>query len=240
MKMFLVVLLACVAPAASGQPAVPGEAPENPPFKEAQVLPADEAAHQPDFLEFRKQLIAAVAKRDRASLIEHLADDVSNELAGVLGLPEFISFYGLTGKTDTGHDESFIWEELKEILALGGTFRDGAFHAPYLTTQFPDEFDAFEFAVITGKDVNVRQGPGTNTRVVAKKSYTIVRVLDWGDSPEATLSAGEKTYGWVRVGLPTGETGYVYGKYVRSPIACRAIFQKRGGAWKLAIFVCGD
>lgn len=240
MKCLIALLVWCVEPALAEEAGTTGKKPQNPPFKEVQVLPVDEAAQQPDFVEFRKKLIVAVKKRDRAFLIEHLADDVDNVCAGIHGIQAFVSFYGLAGKTESGYEESFIWEEMQEFLALGGAFEDGEFQVPYVFTQFPDEFDAFEFGVIVGKNVNVREHPSADAPVIAKKSYTIVRIWDEATGPESKDPESGILYNWTQVGLPTGEIGYIYEKYVRLAINCRAGFQKRDGTWKMTFFVCGD
>ena len=109
------------------------------------------------------------------------------------------------------------------------------FMAPYTYSNFPDQFDAFEYGAIIGDGVNVRRGPGTGHPIIKTLSFDIIRVNDW----TPTKTRGDKG-GWISVALIDGQKGYVASEYIRSPVDYRAIFNKENGRWIMTAFVAGD
>lgn len=105
----------------------------------------------------------------------------------------------------------------------------------------PEEFDQFEYHAIFGNNVNLREQPKPNAKVISKLSYNIVQI----DEPSAVkrkTGPGEWdwVYDWHKVKTLGGKTGWVKAEFVRSPIDYRAGFQKKGGVWKMTFFVAGD
>ena len=122
------------------------------------------------------------------------------------------------------------------VLALGGKFEaDRTFLAPYIYSNFPDKFDAFEHGAIIGENVRVRREAHARATVLRNLSFDIVKVIEW----TAKRSPGEKS-GWIAVELADGQRGFVSEDYIRSPINYRAIFQKQGDTWVMTAFIAGD
>lgn len=205
-------------------------------FREMRLDFTDEAPKQADFQAFRDTLIAAVDRKDTAFLLEHVSADIKCSFGMESGIADFTKMW----KLDTSPATSEIWHELKEVLRLGGVFRDGAFVAPYVFETFPDDFDAFEYGAITGDNVNVRERPDLGAPSVARVSRLVVRML-YEENPQRTKDPqSDDIYPWQKVVLPSGQVGYVFGKYVRSPIDYRAFFAREGATWKMQFFVAGD
>ena len=127
-------------------------------------------------------------------------------------------------------DRSELWDELRVVLASGGRFSSPpSFAAPYVYSNWPDGFDSFECAAVTGRNVRLRSAPKLDAPVIASVSHVIVRLLE--------PATGEL---WSRVQLGDGRTGYMWHAYVRSPIDYRALFNVIDGRWRMTAFVAGD
>lgn len=206
------VLAALLVPSAAlGQPALP---------------PVDEAAASPDFFSFRAQLQSAVARRDAAAVMAALHPNVKLSFGGDAGLADFETTWRPSAP------DSPLWEALGSVLALGGSFApDGTFTAPYVFARWPADRDAFEHVAVVGSGVRVRAAPAASAPVVGALSLCIVRLSE-------PLSPDPGS--WARVELGAGRTGYVDGRYVRSPIDYRARFAKIDGRWQITLFLAGD
>jgi hypothetical protein len=194
-------------------------------FAAATFVPVDEAATQPDFFLFRARLQEAVARRDVNALLQDVDPQVVASFGDDPGIASFRTLWGLDAPAT-----SALWAELGTALALGGGFdEDGAFVAPYTSSEWPDDRDAFEHVAIVGSIVRVRAAPAADAVVVATVGLEIV-----GRAQEQPDSA------WMAIALPDGRTGYVDSRYVRSPLGYRARFEKVEGRWRLTSFVAGD
>jgi hypothetical protein len=188
------------------------------------LRPVDEAARRPDFVDFRRRLRDAVARKDEAAILANVDPGVRISFDDSGGREAF--------KKDVieDRDEDF-WLEFATILRLGGRFRESdAFDAPYTFSAWPDEFDSYECAAITGSRVRVRAKPGLDGRIMTELDYAIVRAN----------RGNVETPGWMGVQLPDGRTGFVSSQYVRGPIDRRALFQFHDGRWWLMAYVAGD
>ena len=198
----------------------------------AKLYPVDEAAKDPSFYTFRAQLLKTIQQKDSASLYGFLSPAIRNSFGDDNGVGVFKRMWKPELST------SKIWMELLTVLALGGKFEgERMFMAPYTYSNFPDQFDAFEYGAIVGDGVNVRRGPGTDHPIIRTLSFDIIRVNDWNWTP--TKTRGEKG-GWITVALSDGQKGYVAREYIRSPVDYRAIFNKENGRWVMTAFVAGD
>lgn len=132
------------------------------------------------------------------------------------------------GRNERGFDKRrFVFENDKQM-----------FTAPYLFSQpFPKNVDVFEHAAIFGENVKLYKQPRANSSVVATLSYNVVKP-DYNRSIK--VKSKEFEFHWVKVKTLGGKQGFVRGKFVRSPIDYRAIFQKTNGKWKMTAFVAGD
>lgn len=203
---------------------------------ENKVFPVDEAAKNPDFLQFRQELLIALEQKNLGFLVKHIDDNIKVSFGGYHGIEDFIKYWEL----DQQPQQSKIWKTLKDTLELGGKFEENnlnSFIAPYtfLSRKITDSYSQL---IITGTDVRIRKKPSLQGEIIGSLSYDIVTSMFEDNLPSTTING--ETYLWVKIKTQTGIEGYVYGKYVRSPIDYRANFQKRGDSWKMIFFVAGD
>ncbi|MDQ1329375.1 MAG: hypothetical protein QG641_2665, partial [Candidatus Poribacteria bacterium] len=204
-------------------------------------IPMDEADQNPDFKKFRDELINAIKKKDLKFLLQHTDDKISYSFGGCdedTIIKGFIKFW----KLDENPEKSEIWYELGEVLRLGGAFNDEktSFTAPISSARWPGILDAYEGSVIIGENVNVRSEPSSKSKVITRLSYCVVR---GGKSENETGSEtiNGETYPWIAISTSGFDVyGYVFGKYIRSPIDYRACFEKKNGVWKMVFFIAGD
>lgn len=222
---------------------VHGEPPDTsrpPRFERFQLVPVDEAQDDPSFLTFRKELQAAIKKRDTAALLAALHPEFKSSFGGDGGIEEFVRMWGLA---EADSASSKVWHELARVLEHGGAFvpvnESRVFIAPYVSARFPDEYDSFEYAAVTGENVKVRKSPSSTGEIAATVSHEIVYVRPNRDEDKAETIGGE-SHPWIPVVLWNGVEGFIYGKYVRSPLGWRAGFEKQDGKWKMTFFLSGD
>lgn len=188
------------------------------------LRPVDEAARRADFVEFRRGLQDAVARKDEAAVLAVVDPGVRISFGDSGGRQAF-----KTAVIENRNED--FWLEFSTILRLGGRFRtNDDFDAPYTFSAWPENFDAFECLAITGSHVRVRAAPGLDGGIVTQLDYAVVRA----NRPRV------ETPGWIGVQLPDGETGFVASQYIRSPIDRRALFQFHDGRWWLMAYVAGD
>lgn len=188
------------------------------------LRPVDEAARRADFVEFRRRLQNAVARRDEAAVLAIVDPKVRVSFGDGGGVEAF--------KTEVvGNRSEDFWKEFGEILRLGGRLSaHDSFDAPYTFSAWPENLDSFECLAVTGSRVRVRATPGVDGQIVTRLDYAIVRA-----NPGKVAMPG-----WRGVQLPDGRTGFVSSQYIRSPIDHRALFQFHDGRWWLMAYVAGD
>jgi len=188
------------------------------------LRPVDEAARRTDFVEFRRRLQDAVARKDEAAVIAVVDPGVRVSFGDGGGVEDF-------KKGIVANRSEDFWGEFGAILRLGGRFRTrDAFDAPYVFSAWPENLDSFECLAVTGTRVRVRTVPAVDGRILTQLDYAIVRA-----NPGTSA-----TPGWRGVRLPDGRTGFVSSEYIRSPIDRRALFQFHDGRWWLMAYVAGD
>jgi Bacterial SH3 domain len=188
------------------------------------LLPADEAARDPEFFSFRAQLQAAVARHDTEAVLAAVDPNIRTSFGSGGGMEEFRKTWKLPAA------DSPLWDELGTVLAFGGAFREGGhFAAPYVYGRWPEPFDSFEHVAVLGKNVRVRSEPGTKGKILTALSFDVVK-----------LAAPATDSEWTRIKLRDGRTGYISSRYVRSPVDYRALFNKIDGRWRMTAFVAGD
>lgn len=203
--------------------------------QERYVRSVDEGKTDASFNAFREKLISAVKKRDAKYLISQLDRNIKVSFGGDDGIEDFKRFWKINSPN------SKVWDELLPVLTNGGKFftegRTKMFSAPYSFSNFPEDLDAFEHSVIFGNNVNLRETPNLQSKVITMLSYNVVKV-DFQNS--VTDGKAEPTYLWLKVETLGGKKGFVNAQFVRSPIDYRAIFEKKGRVWKMTAFVAGD
>lgn len=218
----ILVLLAALAGVGLGQ--------------ERYVKPVDEAAQDASFLAFRTKLIAAAERKDAAFILSILDPKINLSFGGDEGIADFKRIWKINSKN------SKFWGEFLLVMKNGGTWwKDKAvakaFYAPYTFDSFPEDIDSFTHEAIFGSNVNLREGPSADSRVIAQLSYNIVTVET---DPDTEAGKIRETRGWSKVKTLGGLEGWVKTELVRSPIDYRAAFEKKRGVWKLVAFIAGD
>lgn len=210
------------------------------PLKNGQAWPVDQAPANPDFLAFRDSLMEAITRKDVDYLLTHVDEHIKPSIADGEGKDFFIEMWRLAENAE----KSDIWKEMEQILNLGGIFYDAEltrFSAPYLFHL--DEMDISTEELVIGEGVRLRKQAGSAGEVMGKLSYEVVRraPVDW-DKPEPVISEkidGEE-HNWQKVITQANDTGYIYGKYLRSPIDLRAHFNKKPEGWRMVSLLAGD
>ncbi|NLA58920.1 MAG: SH3 domain-containing protein [Firmicutes bacterium] len=202
--------------------------------EDVKLYPVDEAAENPEFEGFRKELIAAVRAKDVDFIRRHTHETIRYTFGINEGIAGFFHQWGL----DTNPDESRFWDELLRVVSLGGSFRNEektSFVAPYVFSEFPEDIDAFQHVAIIDKRVKVYAEPSTEAEVLGTLTYSIVRVLERHfESQEARRPI------WLKIETFSGNSGYIPAEYGRSPVDYRGNWIKTDGTWKMIFFVAGD
>jgi hypothetical protein len=195
-----------------------GRAPVRPTLR-----PRNEAAKDPHFEAFLRDVRSAVARRDGAAILRIADPGIKLDFGGTEGI-QYLK------KTIDDNDEEF-WRELGTALDIGGTFREpDSFSTPYVYSEWPDALDAFSCLAVTATGVRLREKPNATSAIVARLDYDIVE----------ELQDRERIEEWRHVRLWNGQQGYVASQFVRSPIGYRAWFQRTKDGWRLMAFLAGD
>ncbi len=207
-------------------------------FKKYQLMPKDDASSDKEFSLFIKNFKKDVKNKNIESLRKSITKDIVYTFDNGDGIKGFIKYW----KLDRNPEKSVFWEEMEKVLSLGSSFYDEkkTSHAyPYLFVTFPEEYDSFEFSAVTGKKVNVRKDPSSESPVVETLDYEIVKPLYTDQEPRKEKIDGINGK-WIQVMTSSGKEGYIFSQYLHSPIGHRAIFIKEDKSWKLSVFVSGD
>lgn len=210
------------------------------------LVPKDEAYMDPSLAAFVDQLVEAIDKRDQHFLYGVLDYDVSGIRGESSGVADFKQQWG------SDNDSSRVWPIMKRAIKLGGVFLHDAndetgryqFVFPYVYDLPLDiEDDYFNIGVITGKNVNLRDGPDTASPIKSQLTYDVIWFLD-GDQYGQT-QAGTNPYGdpeWYQVETyDRQKRGWVNWRFVYSPMDYRIFLFKDGkGNWKISAFLAGD
>lgn len=197
--------------------------------------PVDEGVQDLDFARFRVELLHISGRRDAQALLKYVDPEIKFSFGAENGRELFARHW----KLSTQPAQSEFWPIFSEILGLGGRFEKGnpnLFMAPY-SYVCETVTDAFSQSVVMGRKVVLRAGPTSKARVVAALSHEVVTVLK-REGPLETL--GGEQHPWLQVRTAGGQTGYIWGKYLRSPLDYRAGFRKQHGKWQMDFFIAGD
>lgn len=197
------------------------------------LMPVDEGLSDPGFAEFRGKLVRTVEKRDTATLLSVVAENILNTAGEERGKQSFRELW------KPENPKSEVWRQLGDILKLGGRFDSAktTFTAPFVYTELrPTADQTQEIGVILGEGVSLRSAPSAKSRLVEKRSHEIVK-LEFGESPWFEDQDGAE-YPWFGITLPGGKTAFVSGRFVRCPLDYHAKFEKKGDTWRLTEFAC--
>ncbi len=188
---------------------------------------------------FNKKLKRIIRHKNWSSLRNMLNANVRFSFGMPTGINGFSEFW----KLDKNPTNSKIWKTLKRVMSLGGTFIDDEYNfftAPYVFHKFNNAYDAYTHSVIVGKNVNIRKRPSARSKVIDNLSYAVVKnVLQKKKDLVFKLIGGE-IYPWKKIVTPSGKVGFVYGKFLYSPIGYRIGISKVGDDWKIVYLISGD
>jgi hypothetical protein len=190
----------------------------------------DEAAGDASWVSFKKQLLAAVEKRDLKFVLGILDRNVRASIDGTRGVAGFRKAW------DVGAADTPLWRELRAALFLGSAYLKKEkgpreLCAPYLLARWPDDLFPDDHGAIITKEVLVKADPSAESPTLQILSYEIVPVTDW-EVADKILGDRQR---WVKVKVASGE-GYVPDEQIRSPIEHSACFIKTGGGWRMSAF----
>ena len=206
-------------------------------YELGKLNPVDEAQNDTVFFVFREKLLDAVRKKDIFYLLDQLDPNIKVNFGEGSGVEAFTQAWQLTSEEKT--KVSPLWEELEKTLELGGAFdkTNDLFLSNYIFATMDEPYDAYIHAAVVGSGVRYRSAPNLQSKVVGRLSFDIVEILD-RNGPTETI--GGETYPWIKIKTLAGKEGYIFGKYIVSPIDYRAGFKKINGIWKMTFFVAGD
>lgn len=199
----------------------------------SKFLPPNDLGKDKSLVTFVSQLKTAVKKKDKAALLSLLDKDIKNNFGGNGGIEEFKQQWHWPKDTLT------VWHHLQRVLDIGGGFMNqGAesnYAFPYVFNLDIGEGDIFSAGVITGKNVNLREKPDLKAKVLTQLSYDVVKFS--GETRGKNAVADPE---WHQIETANHKKGWVFWKYVYSPVGYRLILYKDKGKWKVSAFVAGD
>lgn len=202
------------------------------------LYPVDEALRDTAFFVWRETLLAAVRQKDIFPLMDAMAEEIKVSFGAENGTAAFVEQWNLQSPEKTV--QSPVWTYLEQVLTGGGTFsaNGNRFEAPYVSATWPPDQDTHQRAVITGAGVRIREQPSLNSGIAAVASHTFV---NYQQRTDQQTTIGDETYSWHRIETDNGVSGYVWGKYIGSPISYRAVFERdKTGLWQMVLFLAGD
>lgn len=183
--------------------------------------------------QFLTELTLAVGKKDKKFILDHLSPNILNSFGGNGGIEEFKAYW------DFDSVDSKFWEVAEQLLLIGGPKHKKDtedYIIPFTFSDWPEDYDAFEHFLVLGTNVNVRDKPNTqDSQVLGQFSYQIVK---WNRTETDNLETEPQ---WYNVSTVDGNlSGYVFGKYLVSPIGYRMGFTKTEKGWVISLLVAGD
>lgn len=204
-------------------------------------MPVDEGPKDASFLAFRTKLIAAAERRDVNYIISVMDPKIELSFGGHSGIAGFRKFWKIDRK------DTEFWDVFLRVIKNGGAFLgDGknkynSFTAPYTFSSWPEEVDWAEYHAIFGNNVNLREAPSADAKIIDRLSYNLVKTdYDKSIRKKTGKSAEQEDMEWIWVQTANGKTGYVKDDLVRSHVDYRAGFEKKRGVWKMTYFIAGD
>ena len=172
------------------------------------LRPFDQSSQAPDCLEFKGRFLRAVQQRDAKWIL-----NVSNNTCRL------------------NPNKAGSWNRLERYLKNGGAWdtlidQDGVSKEvlvfPSFEKIFPKELVS-NYAVVAGEGVAFRSEPNTNSRVICRLSYDIIKWLKHED-------------GWYRCHLPVGAPdryGWIKDEFLYFPNVSPLYFMQQNGRWQI-------
>ena len=224
---------------------VPAENPAPELESELKLMPVDKASSDDSFLQFRRQLLQAIANKDEAYIYSIIDSNIYLSFGNSSGLKTFKE------KWFPEEKPSPFWPIMGVILRNGGSFRTESdnvkvFTAPYVFSEWPSTLDAFQYSAVLGQNRPVYKSTDTTQGVAFRVSYDILKP-DYANSvssrknPFADNPEFSNFKDWIFVRSTEGQPlGYMKWDMIWSPVGYRALFKKKNGSWKLSVLIAGD
>jgi hypothetical protein len=235
------------APSGGPQQGTPQLAPVKPYKPVAVTVPA--TISDPSLEAFRKQVIAAAQRKDRAALAKSVvakgffweSPDGRGADAKKSAIDNLSDAIGLDAKDGSG------WEALGVMAADANAAADpqhkGVVCAPPAPNIDDRAFQALTQA--TGTDpsewgypsapgLEVHQAGQDSAPVIEKLGMHLVRVL--ADQPASPLAA---VGGYMRIATPSGKTGFIRNDSIMALLSDQLCYAKEAGGWRIAGVVGG-
>ena len=216
-------------------------------FSQERLYPPTVEISDNSLWKFLTELTLAVGKRDEAFITNHLSPKIINSFGGNGGIDEFLAKWKL------GDKDSRFWGIVERLLTLGGSKyieNSNTYSIPYIYTDWnklENNYDGFFHSLIVGNNVNVRDAPNIRTsKVLGQFSHEVVKLpanksFETRDQHQHIDPNPMGGYSWQYVCSLNDELcGFVYWKYVVSPIGYRMGFEKINGKWLIIFLVAGD
>jgi hypothetical protein len=178
---------------------------------------------EPEFLQTRGALLAAIATGDRKAIEHHLADRITYGDETV-SRSEFV----LRIERDDG------WANFVDGLRAGleaGAVRmvDGSLGVPYTVG---DHGDVGACGIVTGRNIRARELPRLGSKVIARLTYEIVPLAS-PDVQPVTTEDGQSCRGWQPVRLRDQGLAWVCGRYLWMHGGTGYFFRREHRRWLL-------
>lgn len=197
------------------------------------LYPVDDSHLDPSFAEFKARLLEAVERQDLDFLVSMAHPNIY--LGNGVGSPE-----SLRRNWKAKNYGGAAWQELRDALTLGAVRQsDSHFCAPYAPVKFPNIPHAIDYLAITASDALIRAEPKSTALIIDHLSYDIVQRVERGQRSVWETIKGER-YRWRRIETPSGEIGYVWGKYVAGWLDTTVCFTKTHRQWLMWSWSGGD
>jgi hypothetical protein len=224
----LAALLPLVAGALAPAGAVPPRARAKRP-----AVPFDDAKRDAALVQVRAAMLRAAKARDAKALLAHTTPGIKLDFGGGKGQAELAKRLVR---------DKHLWDELVWVLENGGKMIDKAsFAAPYAFEVDIGDLDPFTAGIVVDAQVPARSAPGADAALVATLGHEVVEVMKWQSGGEGREKVPfYRRTGWLEIRTHDKKKAFVEARHVRSAVDYRARFVKKGGAWKMDVFIDGD
>ncbi|AFY81617.1 SH3 domain-containing protein [Oscillatoria acuminata] len=218
------------------------------PDSEGRLILEDEAVPGSDFYQFRTQLREAVQNRN---------PEFVGSIVPETGLALGFSVPRTRENLNLDDPQARFWLILEKAVAIGCSPAENppAYNldagseiwvcpnvAQAFARQVPPPPSAegvsgqLERVVVVGENVNARSQPSVDSEAIATLSNEVVQLDRSRQLPETF----DPIDSWTAIRLQDDREGYVYNRYVYSPLESRALFGKINGEWQLLAMPGGD
>lgn len=209
---------------------------------QTKLYPKNETLQNKGLSAFEVSLRSIIEENDSTSFFNLLDEDILNGFGGSGGVGEFKQYWNLPEGSEK------LWVTLTKLLDLGGTINKdpdtgkivGATW-PYTFTRFPDDLDAYNYRVITGSGVALREQPSIDSEIIVRLSYEVLE-FDYELTYENEVYPFEgefESVEWIALKYKD-QIGYMSARYVRSPIDYRMSVFKTDMGWRITMLIAGD